>query len=482
MVSLTAAQQDVLDTILEGSKNVLIIGASGTGKSTVVHSLVDSYTAFTDGTTLGNFLGMSPIYENTKFDEILTRMLGKPEIVKRIHELKRLVIDHINIVSNRLLNFVRLLLEHVRRDISTNPYGGVQMVLVGDFTHLPPLLECEPGASWSFIGGQWDKLSVTPFMLTQVFRDQDPILQRLIGNALKGHWSSEDSAVLDGRKRRTQELLTVDTETTTFLCVNQEQADNINREILGRKLKSRDPSKNVVNFRGTETFSSGVTPAQERILRKRCRFPETVTAIPGVRVKFLVEAVVKGYNFQTKESRNIEIGYGTVGTVMDYGKAEYVEKVTNYGMLGSFGREVVQKAVKVRVEGGFDFFVGGLVETVEHENATLTHFQYPLGIAFAMTICESIGKSFIRIHIVMNGSQADSGELFYAALCKARYLTDVTFDAGLDVRKLKLGPHSDVKAFYASLFSNSQPFVPKRPGLEPEKTAVLGKRSIEFLE
>jgi hypothetical protein len=167
---------------------------------------------------------------------------------------------------------------------------------------------------------------------------------------------------------------------------------------------------------------------------------------------FLAPGKVQAYHPTDHKVEEVEIVNGTMADVFDYGEKDFCEKQDKLGIFGSFGRNQIRKALKVKLKSGFTFLVGGMEDSVNIGEAMLTRFQYPVDLCYAITIHKSQSKSFDRIHIVMTGSENFTTGLFYVALSRARTLAGITIDQAFDMSKVRLGPHDDVKILYAKLF------------------------------
>ena len=189
-VFLSDEQRKVLNLVAESKKSVFFTGSAGTGKSVLLREVIrvlrDKYkreldrvavTASTGlaacnvgGVTLHSFAGIG---------------LGKeavPELVKKIKRnqkaklrwmrTKVLIIDEISMVDGDLFDK----LEGIARIIRNNgrPFGGIQLVITGDFFQLPPVPDYGRIAKFAFDAGTWNTSIEHTIGLTQVFRQKDP--------------------------------------------------------------------------------------------------------------------------------------------------------------------------------------------------------------------------------------------------------------------------------------------------------------------
>lgn len=189
-VFLSDEQKSVLDLVAEKKKSIFFTGSAGTGKSVLLREIIKALrdrhkrepdrvaiTASTGlaacnvgGVTLHSFAGIG---------------LGKepvPELVKKIKRnqkakarwmrTKILIIDEISMVDGDLFDK----LEAIARAIRNNgrPFGGIQLVITGDFFQLPPVPDYGRISKFSFDATTWNTSIEHTIGLTQVFRQKDP--------------------------------------------------------------------------------------------------------------------------------------------------------------------------------------------------------------------------------------------------------------------------------------------------------------------
>ena len=189
-VFLSDEQKSVLELVSAGGKSVFFTGSAGTGKSVLLREIINilrvkykrepdrvAVTASTGlaacnvgGVTLHSFAGIG---------------LGKeavPELVKKIKRSQKakarwlrtkvLIIDEISMVDGDLFDK----LESIARAIRNNgrPFGGIQLVITGDFFQLPPVPDYGRISKFSFDAATWNTSVEHTIGLTQVFRQKDP--------------------------------------------------------------------------------------------------------------------------------------------------------------------------------------------------------------------------------------------------------------------------------------------------------------------
>ena len=189
-VFLSEEQRRVLNLVVNEKKSVFFTGSAGTGKSVLMREIIAvlrktyarepdrvAVTASTGlaacnigGVTLHSFGGIG---------------LGKEDVPTLVKKIKRnqkaklrwmrtkvLIVDEISMVDGDLFDK----LEAIARSIRSNgrPFGGIQLVITGDFFQLPPVPDYGKAAKFAFDAATWKTSINHTIGLTQVFRQKDP--------------------------------------------------------------------------------------------------------------------------------------------------------------------------------------------------------------------------------------------------------------------------------------------------------------------
>jgi ATP-dependent DNA helicase PIF1 len=201
----TAEQQAFRNSVFKGD-NILLIGQAGTGKSYTLTDLNATMTASTgiatscieNAVTLHRFLGIGVPKEET-FTALWSKLLQNPSALRRIRDTHRLVLDEISMVHPRLFVLVDLLFRAARKQFEM-PFGGMQVVLVGDFLQLPPVHNTKEDTWPSLMTFQmFSLIGFFPrrFDLTQVFRQGDLRLLAAVQDIREGFVSDQTIHTLE---------------------------------------------------------------------------------------------------------------------------------------------------------------------------------------------------------------------------------------------------------------------------------------------
>ena len=158
-MTLNKGQTDALKTILAGH-NVFLTGPGGTGKSYLIQVIKQEFesrnkkiaiTALTgcaalllgkDAKTIHSWAGIGLGKEPaTKIAADIRKLPWKNKVLRRWLLTNVLIIDEVSMMTADILNLLNNVAQQVRR--SLEPFGGIQLILVGDFCQLPPVIKRE---------------------------------------------------------------------------------------------------------------------------------------------------------------------------------------------------------------------------------------------------------------------------------------------------------------------------------------------------
>ncbi|MCI5050805.1 MAG: AAA family ATPase, partial [Candidatus Pacebacteria bacterium] len=234
--------QETALAIMKTGENIFLTGAPGAGKTYVLNQYLDylkdygieaAITAPTGiaashigGMTLHSFFGIGIRESLSQYD--IENLTEKKYIWERMKNLKVLVIDEVSMLSPELLNSIDAILKTFK--FSSEPFGGVQTILVGDFFQLPPVSKkyAETGKRFAFQSEAWDELNPSICYLETSFRHSDDILKNILGEIRNGAVSEDSMNHFRSRYKKNPE----GTEQITRLYTHNTDVDSINKEAL----------------------------------------------------------------------------------------------------------------------------------------------------------------------------------------------------------------------------------------------------------
>lgn len=409
-------QAHALGIMAEGH-SVFLTGPAGSGKTFVLNEFVrwarseGKKVAVTASTGLAaTHLGGNTIHSWAGIgihDEIKKYMISDMTKTRReqIESADILIIDEVSMLHDYRLDMVEQVCREIRGDGS--PFGGLQVVLCGDFYQLPPINRDE-GRQGGFIvnAEAWENLDPVICYLEEQHRTGDDELLEIL-TALRSN---------DLRRRHAEALLARKVHRTPFddvvteLYTRNEDVDAIN----ARKLSEVEGELHEYEMTG-----SGRAAGQDT-LKKSCLAPEVLQLKKGAFVMFVKNSLEKKYV------------NGTLGTVEDF------EAVTGYPIIRTRdGKKVVAKPDTWELRDG------------EKKIASIS--QIPLRLAWAITVHKSQGMTLDGAH--MDLSRAFVPGMGYVALSRVRSLQSLTL-AGLN--KMALQMHPEASEIDAGLIKKSK--------------------------
>ncbi len=416
-LTLTPDFQEALQRMEMSHDALFITGRAGTGKSTLLHLfrqqtrkkiVVLAPTGLAainiGGQTIHSFFLLPP--------KLITpdQVRKNHRQMKVIQALDTIVIDEISMVRADVLQAIDLSLRMHRE--STQPFGGVQMIFFGDVFQLPPVVQRDVadyfdqhyGGAYFFNAPAYTEIAPERIELRQVFRQSDEGFLYLL-NALRDQsFTSDDLEILNQRVGVSIE--TDDKHPAITLTSRVQTAEEINLSHLAL-LKTRE-HQFVAKVEGQ--FNDEVAPVETSLRLKK-----------GAQVMML-------NNDSAKRWVN-----GTLATIAHLDSDEVWVKIDD---------EVypLQPVTWEKFAYAFDNAAGKITETVQGSFS-----QYPLKLAWAMTIHKAQGKTFDRVNIDLGGGAFAHGQT-YVALSRCRTLEGISLRQPIRPRDIMLD--RDVVEFY----------------------------------
>lgn len=396
--------QDQALSILKSGANVFLTGAPGAGKTYVLNRYVGfleacgipvAVTASTGiaathihGMTIHSWSGIG--IKNFLSARDLDDIAANEKASKRVRGAKVLVIDEISMLDGRVLDAVDQATRALRRD--TSPFGGLQVVLVGDFFQLPPIAKNGETARFAFESSAWEALAPICCYLTEQHRQEDQTLLSML-SAIRENTAEE--AYFEPLFERVGAVLEEVREPTKLYTHNID-VDRINAE----KLSSLATAGRVFAMTG-----KGNRALREALVRN-CLSPEALTLKEG--------AVV----ICTKN--NFEEGFvnGTLGVVKEF------DADSGYPVIETLSGKTIA--------------IEPMDWTIEENGKPLASItQIPLRLAWAITVHKSQGMT-------LDAAVIDLSKTFefgqgYVALSRVRSLTGLSL-IGINGRAFMVHP------------------------------------------
>ncbi|SMN20792.1 similar to Saccharomyces cerevisiae YHR031C RRM3 DNA helicase involved in rDNA replication and Ty1 transposition [Maudiozyma saulgeensis] len=199
-LKLTKEQETVIDLVVNKKANIFYTGSAGTGKSVILNNIVAklgavygrdaiAVTASTGlaastvgGVTLHKWAGVG--IAQAPAQVLVNRVMKRRDILNVYKNTKVLIIDEVSMIDGMFLSKIEYIARSVRK--SDRPFGGIQVVLTGDFFQLPPVQKRDntnannQQSIFCFESEMWQRCIHKTILLTKVFRQQDDELVKIL--------------------------------------------------------------------------------------------------------------------------------------------------------------------------------------------------------------------------------------------------------------------------------------------------------------
>ena len=399
-------------TILKTGANVYLTGEPGSGKTHTINEFVawlracgidPSVTAATGiaathvgGMTLHSWSGIQIAESLSRAD--IDRIAGKEHIAKRIQKAKVLIIEEISMLSAQTFEMADAMCREVRR--IDKPFGGLTLILVGDFFQLPPISRGR-NVEFAFASKVWRDLNLITCYLTEQYRQDDSAFLGVLSAIRAGQVEEMHYEELASRRVPSSKILN-ESEVPKLFSHNAD-VDRINAgelEKLSGKVK-----KFHMSSKGKDSLVAG--------LIRGCLSPEVLELKEGAAVMFTKNSP-STYSGHGPQGRFVN---GTLGVVIGWDAAGMPIIKTKEGL------KITTEPMEWQLE--------------EQGKVRASISQIPLRLAYAMTVHKSQGMSMDAA--IMDLSKAFEYGQGYVALSRVRRLSGV-YLTGLNQRALEVHP------------------------------------------
>ena len=382
-------QQEALNLLMMG-KNVYLTGQAGSGKTYILnlyiqylkkHKVPVAVTASTgiaathlNGGTIHSWSGIGIKSQLTSHD--IAKILANETKRAKLQSAKVLFIDEISMFHSYRLDMVNQICKAARQD--DRPFGGLQVVLCGDFFQLPPINEQGLERSgFAYKSDSWKELDLTICYLNEQHRQLDDSFLKILNDIRSQEVTEYTFEKLATRLNKELSGNIIPTK----LYTHNADVDGINNAELGKI------DKPVHQY---HMATQGMKELVE-VLKKGCLAPEELLIKEGALVIFIKNNPAKGYI------------NGTLGKVTGF-DTDGNPIVQTYD-----GKEIIAVPTSWKFE--------------ENEKALAEISQVPLRLAWAITVHKSQGMSLEAAEIDLSKSFAYG--MGYVALSRVKSLEGI---------------------------------------------------------
>ncbi len=205
MQTLNSDQQRALE-LLQGQENIFLTGAAGSGKSFLLKEYLKNKdipilastgaaAILVGGRTFHSFFGLGIMEGGV--EATVQRASKNKKLMKRIKKSKEIVIDEVSMLSGPTLRAAELIAKQAFN--KTAPWGGMRVIVVGDFSQLPPVNPFSRQKEWAFQDPVWAESQFVPVVLKKIMRSSDADFLEILRRIRHGIVDESVTQFLDSR-------------------------------------------------------------------------------------------------------------------------------------------------------------------------------------------------------------------------------------------------------------------------------------------
>jgi ATP-dependent DNA helicase PIF1 len=454
-ISSLSNEQKVAYTKFIQKQNLFITGAGGTGKTKLIKTFVEYAKSVSLNLSVCAMTGCAAILLNCgartihswsgiklakgERDKIISSVLTNRVSVSTWKKAKVLIIDEVSMLSKKVFEILEEIARAAR--LSSLPFGGIQVIFVGDFYQLPPIgdiddpdaeLFCFESPIWKTVFKQENHIE-----LVKIFRQSDIEYVDILTQIRKGELKTENVEILQKYLHRKFDIELNNGCVPTKIFPTRIKVDYVNNMMFS-KIKDKEYVCSVSVKTDCLTFIESNKPILTEVLKKcnllSSKFKEyeidmltaNAPCVKTLRLK-------KGAAVMCTINLDMDNGIcnGSQGIIIDI-----IESPNNIIPIVKFSNGIVKRISQHHWQSD--------------DYPSIAIFQYPLMLAWAMTIHKIQGATLDMAEIDIGSSIFEYGQS-YVALSRVKSLNGVYLS---EFQPDKIVANPKVSEFYESIKTN----------------------------
>ena len=425
---LTEKQQDAFEYMKSG-KNVFLTGPGGSGKSFLIKYFINWYKSemetedskiyitsttglssiLIDGITINRYSGIG--IGDKDIETLYKKIIKMKNLKKRWCNTSVLIIDEISMMDPDIFDKLEILAKKIRKD--ENSFGGIQIILSGDFLQLPPV----KSSNFCFESFTWDMVIDKIFYFDKIIRQHDVNLQNVLNNIRIGVINEDVKKMLDSRLNK--DLINKDGIIPTLLFSKKSMVLQYNENELKKLIDNDNENyKYTSYYEFSKNISNESKEFYVEMINSQYQVEDNLTFALSSQVMLTVNLP------------ELELANGSRGIIIDFSKDE-------------------KKCPIVLFLNGKILEIKAHEFCIDEEGELVKKFQIPLILSWAITIHKAQGMTLEFVKTDIGNSIFEYGQV-YVVLSRVKNIEGLSL---INIDYSKIRAHPKILKYYEKLIN-----------------------------